>query len=95
LINDLYDHELRLYLNFFQPSLKLKSKERIGAKYKRMYDPAKTPYQRVLECAEISEENKQKLRALYATLNPVKLHQSIQRKLKVISSLVRLGSYMS
>lgn len=92
LINDLYDNELRLYLNFFQPSLKLKSKERVGAKYKRKYEPAKTPYQRVLECPEVPEENKQKLRTLYSTLDPVELYQTIQKKLKVISSLLRSGS---
>ncbi len=33
---------VRLYTNFFQPSMKLVSKERIGAKVKKKYDAAKT-----------------------------------------------------
>jgi hypothetical protein len=38
---------IRLYVNFFQPSMKLQIKHRDGAKVQRIYDPAKTPLQRV------------------------------------------------
>jgi len=89
LINDLYDNELRLYLNFFQPTLKLKSKERFGAKLRRKHDKALTPYQRVLECPDIPEGKKAELRALYETLDPVKLKRKIDKKVKIIISLVR------
>jgi len=89
LINDLYDNELRLYLNFFQPSLKLASKERFGAKIRRKYDGAKTPYQRALECPEVAEEGKEELRILYGALDPVRLKQRIDEKIKIIISLVR------
>ena len=41
---------LRLYVNFFQPALKLISKKREGAKVTKKYDKAKTPN-------EIWEEN--------------------------------------
>lgn len=34
-LNDLYQNELRLYKNFFQPVIKLESKERIGGHIKR------------------------------------------------------------
>lgn len=44
IINDLYHNELRLYKNFFQPVMKLISKERIGGRIKRKYDIPKTPY---------------------------------------------------
>ncbi len=91
LINDLYDNELQLFLNFFQPTLKLKEKLRLGSKYKRIYDKAKTPYQRVLECADITQEKKDKLTALYSSLDPVKLKKEIDRKIKIIISTVRLG----
>jgi hypothetical protein len=89
LINDLYDNELRLYLNFFQPSLKLVSKERFGAKVRRKYNGAKTPYQRVLECPEVEEHKKAELRLLYETLDPVKLKRKIDEKIRIIISLVR------
>lgn len=80
LINDLYDNELRLFINFFQPTMKLEKKVRIGSKYKRKYDTPKTPYQRVLECKEVSEERKENLRRIYAKLDPVKLRRDIDRK---------------
>lgn len=91
LINDLYDNELRLFLNFFQPTLKLASKVRYGAKIKRKYESAKTPYQRVLECPEIPQQKKDELTGLYKTLDPVQLRHRITQKIKVIISLVRSG----
>ncbi len=39
---------VRLYVNFFQPSMKLRLKEREGGHFRRRYDPAKTPFQRLL-----------------------------------------------
>ena len=42
-INHLYDL-LRLYLNFFQPVMKLESKTRHGAKVHKIYDKAQTPF---------------------------------------------------
>lgn len=42
-------------------------------------DHAKTPYQRVLESAQVSEEVKTRLHWQYATLNPVALLRQIQR----------------
>lgn len=77
LLNKLYEI-LRLYFNFFQATQKLERKERIGGKVKRIYPKAKTPYRRVLEHKDIPEENKQKLRKLYKTLNPAKLLRQIQ-----------------
>lgn len=70
---------VRLYTNFFQPSLKLVAKERVGAKVKKTYDQARTPYQRVLESAQVSDEIKMTLRHQYATLNPVALLQQMRR----------------
>ncbi|MFL5652991.1 MAG: hypothetical protein ACJ8CB_02260 [Ktedonobacteraceae bacterium] len=39
---------LRLYVNCFQPSMKLQSKQREGKKVRCVYDSAKTPLQRLL-----------------------------------------------
>ena len=39
---------LTLYQNYFQPSQKLVSKQRIGSKVKKKYDLAQTPCQRLL-----------------------------------------------
>jgi len=49
---------LRLYTNFFQPTMKLKSKERCGSRVKKSYHAPQTPYQRVLACAAVSAADK-------------------------------------
>lgn len=80
LLESVYD-DLRLYINFFQPSLKLIAKEhRIGNKTIKRYDTAKTPYQRVLERQDISLEAKARLMNLYLQLNPAELRRSIDQK---------------
>lgn len=53
LLNQWYE-QLRLYVNFFLPSQKLQEKVRRGSRVAKRYSPARTPYQRVLESAEIS-----------------------------------------
>lgn len=83
LLNQLYE-PLDLYTNFFQPSMKLKSKERHGARVTKKYHEARTPYQRLLDSSFIKEETKKQLRARYRTLNPAQLKRQIealQRKL--------------
>jgi len=70
---------VRLYTNFFQPSMKLQNKERLGSKVKKTYDDAKTPYQRVLESAAIREEVKEALRTQYLSLNPVALLRQMEQ----------------
>jgi hypothetical protein len=68
---------LRWRINFLEPSMKLVSKTRHGAKVHRVYDTAKTPYQRVLESGVLSEAKKAELQAIYAHLNPVLLRKQI------------------
>ena len=81
IINDLYRNELRLFKNFFQPVMKLKSKIRIGGKVKRKYDSPKTPCQRLMESDQIPKETKKKLRAAYLALNPAQLKRTMDIKL--------------
>lgn len=78
MLNDLYA-ALKLYVNYFQPMMKLEEKTRIGSKVKKRYDKAKTPYRRALESFEVSEADKEKLRKQYAKLNPAELKREITR----------------
>jgi len=71
-LNGLYA-VLRLFTNYFQPSMKLIEKTRRGSKVRKTYDKAKTPCQRVLDCKVLSKEAQEDLKKTYATLNPVKL----------------------
>ena len=68
-LNELYRY-LRLYVNFFQPVMKLKEKTKIGSRVKKRYDIAKTPYQRVIESKYIHSAIKRKLKRQYEELNP-------------------------
>ena len=70
---------LELYTNFFQPSMKLKSKERHGARVIKKYDQARTPYQRLLESSFIDEQTKEQLRQRYQLLNPAQLKRQLER----------------
>src|SRR6266536_356959 len=78
LLAELYQ-PLELYTNFFQPSMKLKSKERHGARVTKKYDKARTPYQRVLESSFIDEQTKEQLRQRYELHNPAQLKRQIER----------------
>ena len=68
----------RLQVNFFQPSFKLKEKRREGAKVIKRYHPPATPYQRALAHPKVGKAIKQRLRALYRTLDPVALLAEIR-----------------
>jgi hypothetical protein len=61
--------------------MKLVSKERIGGRVKRKYDTPKTPYQRLMEAGQISEQAKGQLSTAYLSLNPAKLKRSLDTKL--------------
>jgi hypothetical protein len=68
----------RLYVNFFQPSFKLKEKRREGAKVIKRYHAPSTPYERALAHPKVPAAVKQRLRDLYRTLNPVALLAEIR-----------------
>jgi len=67
---------VRLYVNFFQPSMKLVTKTRTGSRVRRTYGPAQTPFQRVLASGVLDVSNQRRLKAVYRALDPVRLlHQ--------------------
>jgi hypothetical protein len=75
-LTELYGY-LRLFVNFFQPQMKLVSKARRGAKVTRRYDTATTPYRRALASRKIDAETKAALTQTYLGLNPVALRRRI------------------
>jgi hypothetical protein len=82
-LNRLYEL-LRHYVNFFQPVMKLVSKTRHGAKVHKVYDKARTPYQRLLEAGVLTETKQQELAATYHGLNPVLLLKQINENLECL-----------
>lgn len=75
------------YLNFFQPVRKVVTKERAGAKLRRRFDRAQTPYQRLLTRNALSPEVAMQLAERYAGLNPVDLRAQIECSLERLSTL--------
>lgn len=90
LMNQLYSNEWSLFQNYFCPNMKLISKTKINAKYSKKYDKPLTPHQRLMNSDYITTEQKEKLSEVFMSLNPFKLKQAIENKLKIISSHITL-----
>jgi hypothetical protein len=86
-MNDLYRNELRLWMNVFQPSVKLVRKVRVGARLRRVYEAARTPLQRVQVSGEGGAEALARLQAQQASLDPFELNHRIEEKLGAIYEL--------
>jgi hypothetical protein len=84
LINALCKGQLNQLLNYFMPTLKLQSKERVGSRTVRHYGPALTPLARVLECSEVQPQTKERLRAHKQSLNPFALRRQVDQQLMLI-----------
>jgi len=68
----------RLALNYFEPSMKLTGKIRVGARVKKIYDQAKTPHDRLLESGIINQTGRTKHEEFFRRLNPAKLRRDIR-----------------
>ena len=88
ILNRLYCY-LRLYNNYFLPSMKLSQKTRIGSKVVKRYEEPKTPYQRLLESPSIDRRVKQRLRVEYDKLNPAQLKREIMCLQQLLWKAVR------
>jgi hypothetical protein len=85
-LDDIYTL-IRLYINFFQPVLKLVGKSRHGAKVRKVYDTAQTPYQRLLGSEALTEKKQRELAAVYLALNPVTLLKQIRQEVQHLWTL--------
>ena len=83
----------RLYVNFFQPVMKLVEKTRHGAKVHKVYDTAQTPYQRLLKAGVLTETKRQELAVTYHHLNPVTLLRQINENLERLWALADYPTY--
>jgi len=70
---------LRLFTNLFQPSFKLKTSERQGARIKRQHHPPRTPLQRLIKSVALAQEQAEALRDLQRSTDPVALLSTIRR----------------
>ena len=87
-LNRVYDLT-RLYVNFFQPDMKLVHKSRHGARVHKVYDTAQTPYRRLLSAGTLTEVKQQELAAIYHRLNPALLRRQINQNLEYLWDMAR------
>jgi len=78
---------VRLHVNFFQPVMKLRHKTRHGARAHKVYDIARTPYQRLLESGVPNAQQKGALATIYGSLDPVWLLAQINQALEKLWTL--------
>jgi hypothetical protein len=69
-MNDLYRHDLPLWMNLFLPSVKLVQKTRMGSKLRRVYDWPQTPLERVACCPQADAQRVAELKHLKRTVDP-------------------------
>lgn len=81
----------RLYINFFQPSFKLKSKTRDGARVHKVYLAPATPCDRLLAHDGVEPAIKEKLKAQFHSLDPVRLLQEMRSAQQTLSEFAAHG----
>ena len=81
--------DLHVYVNFFQPVMKLISKERIDGKTIKVYDLATSPYRRVLASVDVAFICKARLSNLYVQQNPVGLRKNIDLNVGKLWKIVK------
>jgi hypothetical protein len=81
----------RLYINFFQPSFKLRSKTREGTRVKKLYHSPATPCDRLVAHLAVDPIVKEKLAAQFQALDPVRLLQQIRVAQAALSDFVTYG----
>ena len=69
---------VRLYVNGFQPSMKLRTKQRTGSHVRRTYDRAQTPLQRLLASGVVAVGGAERLTRIFAALDPVLLLRQME-----------------
>jgi len=82
--------DLRLYVNFFLPSVKLLTKSRTGATVRKRYDKALTPHQRLLALKALDEATTARLEEEYLMLNPAALRRRLTDNEKKLARMCSL-----
>lgn len=85
-LNEYYDN-LCLLNNHFIAVRRTKDKVRIGSRYQRRYEKAKTPYQMVMESKEIPDKQKRNLEKIHKSINMFRLQDNMER---LLSKLQRI-----
>lgn len=91
LMNDIYINYWNPLHNYFIPSFKLESKERIDSRIKKKHESPKTPVQRILDCKNVKRQVKGNLIAAIDKLDPIVLKKELNKRLAIFTE--RLENY--
>lgn len=80
LMNNVYRKEWRKLSNYFHPQIRLKSKERHGAKIKRKFHAPVTPFENLKPY--LTEEESKSIQDEIDSINPFELVKKLKRKLR-------------
>ncbi len=75
---------LRLYVNIFQPSMKLQSKRREGSHVHRKYDAAQTPLERLRAAGVLEAQHMLALEQVAQILDPLQLLSQLEQLQKAL-----------
>lgn len=94
-MNELYNGELSLMMNLYQPSVKLKAKTRVGSRLRRRYDRPRTPLERLKDSGKGLPERIKAMERLKAQGDPFVLSKAIDRRLEDIHRLANQTRFPS
>jgi hypothetical protein len=83
-LNAFYQNEYRWFMNFFQPSVKLKEITRVGSRVKRKYDCPRTALDRLLDSGLGDKAKLSELKELRDSMDPFVLSEKVNRVLRKI-----------
>jgi len=79
--------------NYFQPCMKLVEKERIKSRYKKKYDKAQTPFERLKNSGKLAKSKVEEMEQEFKTLDPFELRKQMDRQLSKV--FIKLKKYQS
>jgi len=82
-LNELYEVECLIH-NYFTPVRRTIKKVKVGSRYVRTFDEARSPYLRMLASDRVSDDIKEKLKSVYETLSLVDLRKKSARLKKEV-----------
>ena len=85
-LNEYYE-TLCLFNNHFVAVRRTKEKIRVGSRYQRKFEKAKTPYQRVMESKDVSAKRKKELKKIHNSLNMVELREKMEKLLDKLQAV--------
>ena len=87
MVDEVYEKAWLPMRNYFTPVMKLLEKQRVGSKVMKKYDTPRTPCDRLLACAKVSDATKEKLRQTRREFDPLDLADEVERRLAEIFCL--------